>query len=80
MKTLKKQGFLRAEEATAAASIFTMVKKEELCKIAKVLGGKYISYFSFPGGVLIGDIGNNRKRKKVAETLVFPMTFRYPEN
>ena len=40
------------------------LKKEELCKIAKVLGGKYVSYFSFPGGVLIGDIRNNRKKKR----------------
>ena len=31
------------------------LKKEELCKIAKLLGGKYISCFSFPDGVTIGD-------------------------
>jgi len=31
------------------------LKKEELYKIGKILGGKYISCFSFPGGVIIGD-------------------------
>ena len=40
------------------------LKKEELGKIAKVLGGKYISYFSFPGGVVIGSASSGRKRKK----------------
>ena len=29
--------------------------KEELCQIAKALGGKYVSCFSFPDGVVIGD-------------------------
>jgi len=31
------------------------LKKEDLCNIAKALGGKYMSCFSFPGGVVIGD-------------------------
>ena len=31
------------------------LKKEELCKIGKILGGKYLSCFSFPDGVIIGD-------------------------
>ena len=31
------------------------LKKEELCKIGKILGGKYMSCFSFPDGVIIGD-------------------------
>ena len=31
------------------------LKKEELCKIGKILGAKYVSYCSFPGGVVIGD-------------------------
>ena len=34
--------------------------KEELCKIGKILGGKYVSYFSFPGGVIIGDKNSRR--------------------
>jgi len=37
--------------------------KEDLCKIAKALGGKYVSYFSFPDGVIIGDKGRKRKKK-----------------
>ena len=36
--------------------------KEELCKIGKILGGRYVSYFSFPGGVTIGD--KIRKKRK----------------
>ena len=39
------------------------LKKEELYKIGKILGGKYISYFSFPGGVIIGDKAMGKKRK-----------------
>ena len=31
------------------------LKKEDLCSIAKALGGKYVSCFCFPGGVIIGD-------------------------
>jgi len=31
------------------------VTKEDLCKIGKILGGKYVSYFSFPDGIIIGD-------------------------
>ena len=30
------------------------LRKEELSEIAKILGGEYVSYFSFPGGVKIG--------------------------
>ena len=30
------------------------LKKEDLCRIAKILGGEYVSYFSFPGDVVIG--------------------------
>lgn len=37
------------------------LKKEELCKIGKILGGEYVSYFSFPGNVIIG---GNRKGEK----------------
>ena len=39
------------------------LKKEELCKIAEILGGEYVSYFSFPGGVIIGDTLNYREGK-----------------
>lgn len=31
------------------------LSKDELCKIGKILGAKYVSYYSFPGGVIIGD-------------------------
>ena len=37
------------------------LKKEDLIKIAEILGGKYVSFFVFPEGVLIGD---RVKRKK----------------
>ena len=37
--------------------------KEELCKIGKILGGKYVSYFSFPGGIKIGDEIKKKRRK-----------------
>ena len=37
--------------------------KEELCKIAEALGGKYVSYFSFPDGVIIGDKVRRKKGK-----------------
>ena len=37
--------------------------KEELCKIGKILGGRYVSYFSFPGNVIIGDRKAARERK-----------------
>ena len=40
------------------------LRKEELCKIGKVLGGKYVSYFSFPDGVKIGDEIKNRNSTK----------------
>ena len=39
------------------------LKKEELCKIAKILGGEYVSYFSFPDGVVIGDAMKKRKNR-----------------
>ena len=39
------------------------LKKEELCEIGKILGGKYVSYFSFPGGITIGDRVNGKKDK-----------------
>jgi len=36
--------------------------KEDLCKIGKALGGKYVSCFYFPGGIMFGDkIENERK-------------------
>ena len=41
------------------------LKKEDLCKIAKILGGKYVSYFSFPDGVTIGDVTPAPKAKKI---------------
>ena len=31
------------------------LKKEDLCKIARVLGAEYVSYFAFPGGIVLGD-------------------------
>ena len=31
------------------------LRKDELCEIGKILGAKYVSYFSFPGGIRIGD-------------------------
>ena len=37
------------------------LKKEELCQIGKILGAKYLSAFSFPGGIIIGDkIGGDK--------------------
>ena len=38
------------------------LKKEELCKIAKILGGSYVSYFTFPGGVVVGDQINGKRK------------------
>ena len=39
------------------------LKKEELCKIGKILGGQYLSCFTFPDGVTIGDkIKSKRSR------------------
>jgi len=37
--------------------------KEELSEIGKILGGEYVSYFSFPGGIVIGDAMKGRKSK-----------------
>ena len=34
---------------------------EELGEIGKILGGEYVSYFSFPGGVVIGDTRKKRR-------------------
>ena len=39
------------------------LKKEELCEIGKILGGKYVTYFSFPDGVKIGDAMKNKRGK-----------------
>ena len=39
------------------------LKKEELSEIGKILGGKYVSYFSFPGGVIIGDKQKSQKSR-----------------
>jgi len=39
------------------------LKKEELGKIAKILGGEYVSYFSFPGDVVIGGMKEGKIRK-----------------
>ena len=47
------------------------LKKEDLCSIAKALGGKYVSYIYFPGGVIIGDKikrGKSKKSGNEAET------------
>ena len=41
--------------------------REELCEIGKILGGKYVSYFSFPGGVTIGDKTKGRRSKAGAD-------------
>ena len=38
------------------------IKKEELSKIAKILGAEYVSYFSFPGGVKIGIKADTEKK------------------
>jgi lambda repressor-like predicted transcriptional regulator len=35
------------------------LKKEELCEIAKILGGQYLSYFYFSKDAMIGDIKRN---------------------
>ena len=40
--------------------------KEELCEIGKILGGKYVSYFSFPGGIVIGNEIKKKKSRKSA--------------
>jgi len=39
------------------------LKKEELCKIGKALGGKYVSCFYFPGGIMLGDKIRNKRKK-----------------
>ena len=39
------------------------LKKEELIKIAKALGGEYLSFFYFPGGIIIGDKIKTKKKK-----------------
>lgn len=38
------------------------LKREELRKIAKVLGAVYVSYFLFPDGLSIGSSSRNRRR------------------
>ena len=38
------------------------LKKEDLCKIGKALGGRYMSCFYFPGGIVLGDKIRNRKK------------------
>ena len=43
------------------------LKKEELCKIGKALGAKYLSCFMFPGGVVFGDTIKSGKKKKTKE-------------
>ena len=42
------------------------LRKEDICKIGKILGGEYVSYFSFPGNVKIGG-NNNKNRKKTGD-------------
>jgi hypothetical protein len=39
------------------------LKKEELCKIAKILGGQYLSYFYFPKDTMIGDTKQMKSEK-----------------
>ena len=39
------------------------LKKEELCEIAEIMGGKYVSYFTFPDGIKIGDTMKKRKNR-----------------
>ena len=43
------------------------LKKEELCEIGEILGGKYISCFVFRGGVILGDKLRQRKSKTVSK-------------
>ena len=38
------------------------LRKEEICRIGKALGAKYVSYFSFPGGVTISDKTTAKKK------------------
>ena len=44
------------------------IKKEELSKIAKILGGEYVSYFSFPDGVKIGKNPENGRKTRNRKT------------
>jgi hypothetical protein len=39
------------------------LKKEELCKIAKILGGQYLSYFYFSKDAMIGDAKEMKREK-----------------
>ena len=41
--------------------------KDELSKIAKVLGCRYVSCFVLPGGIIIGDKINTRRLVKPAK-------------
>ena len=43
------------------------LKKEELCKIGKIPDGKYVSYFAFPGGVIVGKAKDRGDAKKFPE-------------
>ena len=45
------------------------LKKEELCKIGKILGGEYVSYFAFPGGITFGDKMKKKKGKGPSKAL-----------
>ena len=40
--------------------------KEELCKIGKALGGKSMSCFYFPGGIVLGDKIRKKSSRKGA--------------
>jgi lambda repressor-like predicted transcriptional regulator len=40
------------------------LKQEELRKIGKILGGEYVSYFAFPGDVIIGRKAEGKSRQK----------------
>ena len=43
--------------------------KEDMCKIAEVLGGRYMSSFVFPGGIRLGDPLKLRKARTKAHLI-----------
>jgi len=43
------------------------LKKEDLCRIGKALGGRYMSCFYFPGGIMFGDKIGKRKKGSIKD-------------